>query len=281
MALFPEDRDALALACEVVKIDVAEVSLRESLAHPGRQLLDLRSARRGQEPFCLGHRPRLGRERLHRTFPPLSDNALVEAPAQPNSAMPQLARMVSSPSAPQPEPLPSRPFGFARARARRPRPFGFMRPGSAPCPHFAVCAEERERLAGSRATGRVRRAGAPGVFIKPANGRRHHADRQRAAAWQHRDLSRPYLWARLEGDKYVVERFRSAADGQIRPVPIAAPAARGKRRRPRHTVTSLTNVKKMRPASDEIIVCTAVNLEDSGVQYWGTRAIWGHMMQRR
>ena len=86
----------------------------------------------------------------------------------------------------------------------------------------------------------------------------------------------------LEGDKYVVERFRSSADGAIRPVPIAAPAARGKKRcRPRHTVTSLSNVKKMRPASDEIIVCTAVNLEDSGVQYWGTRAIWGHMMQRR
>ena len=88
----------------------------------------------------------------------------------------------------------------------------------------------------------------------------------------------------LEGDKYVVERFRSSADGAIRPVPIAVPAARGKRRRPRHTVntvTSLSNVKKMRPARDEIIVCTAVNLEDSGVQYWGTHAIWGHMMQRR
>ena len=85
----------------------------------------------------------------------------------------------------------------------------------------------------------------------------------------------------LEGDKYVVERFRSAADGAIRPVPIAAPPVRGKRRRSRHTVTSLSNVKKMRPARDEIIVCTAVNLEDSGVQYWGTHAIWGHMMQRR
>jgi len=73
----------------------------------------------------------------------------------------------------------------------------------------------------------------------------------------------------LEDDRYVVERFRSAADGEIRPVPIAAPAPRGRRRRPRHTVTSLSNVTKMRPARDEIIVCTAVNLKDSGVQLWG------------
>ena len=74
----------------------------------------------------------------------------------------------------------------------------------------------------------------------------------------------------LEDNRYVVERFRSAADGAITPVPTPAPATRGKkRRRPRHTVTSLSNVTKMRPARDEIIVCTAVNLEDSGVQLWG------------
>ena len=74
----------------------------------------------------------------------------------------------------------------------------------------------------------------------------------------------------LEDDRYVVERFRSSADGAISPVPIVAPAARGKkRRRTRHTVTSLSNVKKMRPARDEVIVCTAVNLEDSGIQLWG------------
>ncbi len=73
----------------------------------------------------------------------------------------------------------------------------------------------------------------------------------------------------LEDDRYVVERFRSAADGAIRPVPTAAPAARGRKRRARHTVTSLSNVTKMRPARDEIIVCTAVNLEDSGIQLWG------------
>ena len=76
----------------------------------------------------------------------------------------------------------------------------------------------------------------------------------------------------LEDDRYVVERFRSAADGAITPVPTAAPAARGRKRRARHTVTSVSNVKSMRPARDEIIVCTAVNLEDSGVQFWGAWA---------
>ena len=86
----------------------------------------------------------------------------------------------------------------------------------------------------------------------------------------------------LEDDRYVVERFRSTADGAISPVPIAAPVARGKkRRRTRHTVTSLSNVKKMRPARDEVIVCTAVNLEDSGVQFWGVYAVWGHMQRQR
>ena len=79
----------------------------------------------------------------------------------------------------------------------------------------------------------------------------------------------------LDDERYVVERFRSTAEGGIHPVPVAAPAVRGRKRkarRTRHTVTSLSNVKQMRPARDEIIVCTAVNLEDSGVQYWGTWA---------
>ena len=79
----------------------------------------------------------------------------------------------------------------------------------------------------------------------------------------------------LDDERYVVERFRSMADGEIRLVPVAAPPKRGRKRgtrRTRHTVTSLSNVKQMRPARDEIIVCTAVNLEDSGVQFWGVHA---------
>ena len=79
----------------------------------------------------------------------------------------------------------------------------------------------------------------------------------------------------LDDERYVVERFRSLADGEIRRVPVAAPAARGRKRRTqrtRHTVTSVSNVKQMRPTRDEIIVCTAVNLEDSGIQYYGVHA---------
>ena len=86
----------------------------------------------------------------------------------------------------------------------------------------------------------------------------------------------------LDDERYVVERFRSSADGEISPVPIAVPPARGKkRRRPRHTVASLSNVRNMRPAHDEVIVCTAVNLEDSGVQFWGTDVVWGRMLRQR
>ena len=48
----------------------------------------------------------------------------------------------------------------------------------------------------------------------------------------------------LDDERYVVERFRSTADGEIRPVPVAAPAVRGRKRRSRHTITSLSNVKR-------------------------------------
>ena len=36
----------------------------------------------------------------------------------------------------------------------------------------------------------------------------------------------------LEGDKYVVERFRSSADGAISPVPIATPPRAGEEEAP-------------------------------------------------
>ena len=41
-------------------------------------------------------------------------------------------------------------------------------------------------------------------------------------------------------------------------------------------------VRQMRPARDEIIVCTALNLKASGVQYWGDAAtgLFGERRQR-
>ena len=74
----------------------------------------------------------------------------------------------------------------------------------------------------------------------------------------------------LEDDRYVVERFQAMADGDIRRCPGDETATAKKRRRKAKRVTATLNeVKEMRPARTEIIVCTAINLRNSGVQYWG------------
>ena len=75
----------------------------------------------------------------------------------------------------------------------------------------------------------------------------------------------------LEDDRYVVERYRSLANGEIRPVQAGQRKTKGGRR-PRRTVASAGAVRKMRPERDEIIVCTGVSLRDSGMQIWGWRA---------
>ncbi len=61
----------------------------------------------------------------------------------------------------------------------------------------------------------------------------------------------------LDDERYVVEKYRTLADGQIRPVPAEQPKTR---RKPRRTIASVSAVKKMRPERDEIIVCTGVKL---------------------
>ena len=76
----------------------------------------------------------------------------------------------------------------------------------------------------------------------------------------------------LDGDRYVVERFRSRPDGQIDPVEAERPTTRKGGRRPRRTVVGAGEVKKMQPERDEIIICTALDLKASGVQLWGTSA---------
>ena len=76
----------------------------------------------------------------------------------------------------------------------------------------------------------------------------------------------------LDDDRYVVERFRSMADGDIRPLRAGGP--RDQR------VVSRQTVRKMRPARDEIIVATGINLRNSGVQYWGESVVWRNMLQR-
>ena len=63
----------------------------------------------------------------------------------------------------------------------------------------------------------------------------------------------------LDDERYVVERFLSAADGDIRPYGATERAKRG-RKQPRK-VMSLRAVQRLRPGRDEIIVCTGVTPE--------------------
>ena len=76
----------------------------------------------------------------------------------------------------------------------------------------------------------------------------------------------------LDGERYVVERFRSRPDGQIQPAQTEQPKARKGGRRPPRTIVSAGEVRKIRPERDEIVICTALNLKASGVQIWGLQA---------
>ncbi len=76
----------------------------------------------------------------------------------------------------------------------------------------------------------------------------------------------------LEDTRYAVERFKSTMDGEIRPVP-AGEAKTGSGRRTKRATATRKAVREMRPARDEIIVCTGLRTRDSGVQYWGVYSI--------
>ena len=74
----------------------------------------------------------------------------------------------------------------------------------------------------------------------------------------------------LEDDRYIVERFKSMTNGDIRPLSAEKPATKG-RRKARRTTVSRRAVKEMRPGRDEIIICTGVTIK-GGAQYWGSYA---------
>ena len=82
----------------------------------------------------------------------------------------------------------------------------------------------------------------------------------------------------LADERYVVERFKAHADGDIRPWPGEAPA-RGKGRRTAKRVTA--TLKEMRPSRTEIIVCTGLRTR-GGQQLWGDLAtsLWHDRRQR-
>ena len=85
-----------------------------------------------------------------------------------------------------------------------------------------------------------------------------------------------------EGRCYVVERFKSKSDGEIRRWPLEAPALGNGRARAKPEVAPLDAVRELRPAYNEIIVCTALGTR-SGVQLWGSAAcsFFGDRRQRR
>ena len=62
----------------------------------------------------------------------------------------------------------------------------------------------------------------------------------------------------LEDERYVVERYKARADGDIVPILADAPKSKGRRKARRVTAT-LKTVKELRPAPNEIIICTALN----------------------
>ena len=74
----------------------------------------------------------------------------------------------------------------------------------------------------------------------------------------------------LADERYVVERFKALANGDIRPWPGEAPANNGRRKARRATAT-LKAVKEMRPARTEIIICTGLRTR-GGQQLWGSLA---------
>ena len=76
----------------------------------------------------------------------------------------------------------------------------------------------------------------------------------------------------LDDDRYVVQRYRSQADGDI--VAVESDGTRPKgRRKTRGRILTLQAVEKLRPARDEIIIATGVKLRDCGVQLWGWRSL--------
>ena len=91
---------------------------------------------------------------------------------------------------------------------------------------------------------------------------------QTAAATNQRHAD-TYLTHLFGGDReFVIERFRSTYDGEIKPV--ADEKGKGGNVKQRRTA-SLRTVRALRPAHDEIIIATSVS-RDAGIQLYGATA---------
>ena len=79
-----------------------------------------------------------------------------------------------------------------------------------------------------------------------------------------------YFGGGLTDERYVVERYRAYADGDIRPW-SGEGAAKKNGRSPRRVTATLKAVKELRPACTEIIICTGLRTR-GGQQLWGAVA---------
>ena len=88
-----------------------------------------------------------------------------------------------------------------------------------------------------------------------------------------------YFGGGLDGDdRFVVERFKALACGNIRPVQTETANPKG-RRKAKRIVVSREEAEAMRPDRTEIIVCTGLRTR-GGRQAWGSVAA-GLLCDRR
>ena len=80
----------------------------------------------------------------------------------------------------------------------------------------------------------------------------------------------------LADERYEVRRYKSSGGSELRPLP--AGESTGPRRK--RATASRRAVRQMRPARDELIVCTGLKVPDSGLQLWGEHLVWGKMLCR-
>ncbi|MCZ0951658.1 MAG: hypothetical protein OXQ89_22670 [Rhodospirillaceae bacterium] len=82
-----------------------------------------------------------------------------------------------------------------------------------------------------------------------------------------------------EGRTYAVERFRAMSDGTLQRWPLEVPTGNGGNR-PRPELATFGQLREIRPAYNEVIVCTALGTR-SGIQFWGYYAALGLFPDRR
>ena len=138
-----------------------------------------------------------------------------------------------------------------------------------PSPAEAYRVAKSESLAGTGAAG-----GCPGEGVPAVPDHRHEDGTMgNASAFPNNTASTfltRFFGTGLVDERYVVERFRAHADGDIRPWPGEASAAGKGRRKAKRVTANLKSVKELRPTCTEIIICTGLRTR-GGMQVWGGR----------